>query len=262
MLVTGFFVFIFSKDKKILANTFTYLILFQMFFCLFHVFFVQIRFNYPLFQAIIASRSFLNYLSFFYFVLLLDKPQKVFRVMEVLNWIMVVVLILSVVNYFHPFLHHKWAEGHNERAGVKRAFIPAMSVLSMLAIWSFANMFSAFKRETKWSGFSFLYIAAHIFRQTRMRLFGIFFTLICLALYKRNFTNLLLAIVLMISSAIAIDSFLSTNIISSNIDLTVEKKNVDRLRQGTLRRTGTGNRLPGALNPPGGHLQPSFIIDG
>lgn len=223
MLATGFFIFLFSREKKILANRFTGLILFQMLFCLFHILFVQVRFDYPPTQAVIASRSFLNYFSFFYFLLLLDTPQRIYRVMEVLNWIMIVILVLSVANYFHPFLYHEWAEGHYERAGVKRGFIPAMSVLSMLGIWSFANMFATAQMELKWRSYSFLYITAHIFRQTRMRIVGILFTLFCLAIYKRNFNSFFLALVIVIIGAVSINTFLNTNVLYGNIAVTLEE---------------------------------------
>ena len=143
--------------------------------------------------------------------------------MGVLNWIMVGVLALSVVNYYQPIFHHPWAEGHYERAGIKRAFIPAMSVFSMLGVWSLANMFATGPRKIRWSGYSALYIAAHIFRQTRMRLAGILAVLFCLALYKKQFTRLTISLMLLGLGAMAINSMLQTDVLSSNIAVTREE---------------------------------------
>lgn len=218
-----FFTFLLSPEKRILQNKISLLIVFQLLFCLFHIYFVVLKYDYSLFNSIVASRSFLYYCSFFLFLLLLDTRQKAVNTLNALNVIMLFLMFLSIINYFGPTIfHHEWATGHNARAGIKRAFIPGMSILSMMAVWSFACMYASGFTKMSWNIHSIAYIAGHIFRQSRMRLFGVLLCLVCMGLYQRRFFMVMAALGMVALSSLALQEVLQVDLLGQNVSMTVE----------------------------------------
>jgi hypothetical protein len=208
-----FFTFLMTPEKRIIRNSISLLIVFQLLFCLFHIYFVVLKYNYSLFNSIVASRSFLYYCSFFLFLLLLDTRRKAVNTLNALN----------VINYFGPTVfHHEWAAGHNARAGVKRAFIPGMSILSMTAVWSFACMYASGFAKMSWNIQSMTYIAGHIFRQSRMRLFGVLLCLLAMGFYQRRFFMLVVALGMVGLSSLILQEVLEVDLLGQNVTLTVE----------------------------------------
>lgn len=233
LAISLFFVFLFSREKRILLSNISMLIVFHLLFCAFHIYFVVLKFNYSLFNAIVASRSFLYYFSFFLFLLLLDTRKKVITTLNALNILMLVLMALSIINYFgSTIFHHEWAAGHHERAGIKRAFIPGMSILSMMAIWAFSSIYALGFTKIDWSLSSILYIAGHIFRQSRMRLFGVLLCLFGIGIYQRRFLLVTLSVCMVAISSLALQELLQVDVLGKNMTLTIEDITKS---QGTFR---------------------------
>lgn len=217
------FTFLLSPEKHLLRNKISLLIVFQLLFCLFHIYHVVLKYDYSLFNSIVASRSFLYYCSFFLFLLLLDTRRKAVTTLNALNMVMLFIMFLSIINYFGPTIfHHEWAAGHNARAGIKRAFIPGMSILSLTAVWSFACMYAAGFTRMGWNLLSFAYIAGHIFRQSRMRLFGVLFCLVGMGLYQRRFITVLVALGMVALCSLALQEVLQVDLLGQNVFMTLE----------------------------------------
>ncbi len=210
------------REKRILANSVSMLICFQLLYCVFHIFFVVARFNYSLFNAIVASRSFLYYCSFFVFLLLIDTRKKAVKTLGAMNLLLLLIMALSVVNYAGPTIfYHEWAAGHAERADIKRAFIPGMPVMSMMAIWAISCAYTTRHAKLSWNVQSLLYTAAHVFRQSRMRLFGVLACLLGMGLYQRKFLMTAAALGLIGATSLGLAEIFSVDILGKNVELTI-----------------------------------------
>ena len=195
-------------------NVFSVYLIFMLFMVVFHIFYANLRFNLSYFDSIIASRYNLYYFSYFFFLYVFESPEKFRRALNFMTYISIIIVGLSVVNYFGPVIfYHEWAEGHYERMGIKRAFIPNMSMISFCAVWSLSDLFSKGTLNLSAGWKSGVMFAAHIFRQTRMRLMSIVLVLSMLAITKGNLKNRIVAVVVVVLGALAIFSAIKTNLL-------------------------------------------------
>lgn len=213
-----------SLESRLVNNAFALLVGIILFLVVMHTGIASIKYDIPLFQGVVASRNYAYYLTFFMFLLMLKTPRQFIEVMKILNVLATIAVILGVLNYFGPvFLHHKWAEGHHQRAGIVRAYLPAMPFISYCAIWSFSNLFASGFTQLKSDAYSFFFLAAHVFRQSRMRLMGIVLVLGALMLYQRKFTQIAIVLFMVIAGTVIMDVVMEKNIIMANIELTEEE---------------------------------------
>ena len=186
ILITIFFALLFCKKRKILLNPISALLAFYFLLVLVHSYLAITNYNQSLLDTVIAIRHQSYFLSFFLFLLFLESTEKMVRLLDWICLIAIFVTILAVVNYFGPTIFsHKWAEGHGIRIGVKRAFIPAMDLVSLGAIWAFTKWQNS--PTSKRISFQTLFLtAAHFLRQTRMRLVGLIFVMVSNLILKRQ----------------------------------------------------------------------------
>ena len=180
-----------SKDKEKLLNPITVLIVFHISFVLVHILLAHAYYQQGWFDGLVAVRHHFYYISFFVFLLLFTGNKKVIQLLDLLVIIAVISLVLGFINYFGPkILTHKLAVHEKIRSGVKRAFVPAMDVLSFATIWLFVK-WSAQSQLSKFQrGSAFFLLIGHIFRQSRMRLVGVTLILFGMLAMRRKWKPL------------------------------------------------------------------------
>gem|GEM_PF-5527006 len=97
-----------------------------------------------------------------------------------------------------------------------------MPILSMMAIWSFSNMYASGFSKLNWNIYSVAYIIGHIFRQSRMRLFGVLLCLLGISLYQRRFLMIAVALGMVAISSLVLQEVLEVDILGENVTMTVE----------------------------------------
>lgn len=146
----------------------------------------------PLTDSVIAIRHQLYYLVFFLFLITLNTRENVNQFMRIMTILSLVLIGMAVINYlgFNLF-HHKWAEGHGERAGITRAFIPGMEILVTVGVWHIVRYLEENQHSNHSSLALFLIVyAAVLFRQTRMYILSLSIIVVILLVNKRRFKTL------------------------------------------------------------------------
>ncbi len=198
-----------SKDLYVLHNIFSVYIIIVLFLILLQAPLASMYYNESIKSGVFAIRHMFYYSSFFVFVLLLRSSAEVSKLLNLLSIISLMVIIVAIVNYFGPTIfYHQWADGHYSRAGVKRAFIPGMDLISLSVLWQFSKWlvggsFDRFRSKLSCCGFLF-FLAAHFFRQTRSRIIAVSLVIFSYLASSKRF-GLLVALSLIVSFGIAVN---------------------------------------------------------
>src|SRR5690606_24008960 len=141
LIMLGVLVMVARRPNDIaLRSPMSVLIILFLFIVLFHVSLASFVYGQPIKAGLLSARHQFYYLSYFLFLMALNTPEKIERFLNMLTLLAVVIFFLSLVNYAGITIFvHKWGEGHGERFGVTRAFIPAMNVLGVAALWEFSK---------------------------------------------------------------------------------------------------------------------------
>jgi hypothetical protein len=169
-------VFYIVRDRSIgpLANFFTWYVAFYLLLVLAQVAVASLKYSQPIVSGVIAGREQLYYLSFPLFMLALSDLDKVTVFMKSLSAVAVVIIVLSVINYFGPTIFaHERAEGAGERSGIVRAFVPGMNILVIAALWQFWSYLKDNRLFSVNLATFLLIYGGIIFRQTRSRLMAV-----------------------------------------------------------------------------------------
>jgi len=170
------FAFSFTVDRKKFWNPISLLVVSYVLFVLFTVVLAHFNYGQSFFDGLVAVRHQFYYLTFFLFVAILKDTDKICRFLNVLVALSLVLIVLGIVNYFGPTIFsHQWAEGHGIRAGILRAYIPGMAVITLATIWAFTKWFESNggRRGTKFLLITLCLLGALLFRQTRMRIISV-----------------------------------------------------------------------------------------
>ena len=190
-------------------------VLLYLFMVTVHVAIASFFYGQSVLDGIIAARHQAYYLMFFVFYAALDSEERINQFFRLLTYVAVALVLLSVLNYVGiSVLHHeRWSEGHGERSGIARAFIPGMHLLSILFVWYLAKYLSenkVFSRNGLWAGF---FILGMFFRQTRARLIAALFTMLAMMLGERKIKMLAAAILVGTIGTAAISAIMEENIV-------------------------------------------------
>lgn len=209
-LGVGYLIVVKNGAAKIPKSPLTFLILVYLIVVLLQIALAGFFYGQTFWGGLIGSRHQFYYMSFFLFVMLLDRPERVVATLNLLVVLALAALALGLVNYFGTtILSHEWAEGHGVRAGIVRAYIPAMPILSIAFGWVLAVWFTR-PAKNLLSGFLVLVLfAAHVFRQSRMRLFGTLVYVTWDALIAKRFVSLVTMGVLVVVLASVVSSLYS-----------------------------------------------------
>lgn len=166
-------------------------LLITIFLCylLFQIALASFNYNQSILSGFIGSRHQLYYLCYFVFLAYLRTPSDYYHFIGILSYVATAVIVISIINYMFPvFFHHKWASGHGERTGTVRAFIPAMMLVSFIAIWEGAKWIEGEQSMAARTKVAF-FLAAHLFRQTRSRLIGVILSYSAMFIIRRKFVH-------------------------------------------------------------------------
>ncbi|WP_132971989.1 O-antigen ligase family protein [Thiogranum longum] len=171
-----------------LANFFSWYVFFYLLLVVVQVAVASLNYSQSILDGFIAARHQLYYLSFPVFLLGLNDLQKVETFMKAFTGLAIVLIVISLVNYsgFTMFYHQR-AEGHGVRSGIVRAFIPAMSIMVMAALWEFWAYLRDNRRFSIHLASFMIVYGAIIFRQTRGRIIAVTLTLVLMLIAKRRF---------------------------------------------------------------------------
>jgi hypothetical protein len=212
-----------ARDRTILLNQFTVLIIILMFMVAVQIAMASMNYGQPLLAGFVPTRLYFYYFSFVLFVFLLDDVNRLSKFMDLLSWVSCVVIILSLVNYSVTVIfYHPWAEGHNVRSGIVRAYIPAMDMLTLAGIWRFAKWIELPGAQTS-SGLiaAFIY-AAHVWRQSRGRLISLTLILLGLMVYKKKWKALAAASVAILIGYLTLQQTMEENILENAFESSAE----------------------------------------
>ena len=201
LLIGTGIVFYIVKGRLIgtLANFFTWYVVFYLLLVLAQVAVASLKYSQPIIDGVIAGRDQLYYLSFPLFLLALTDLDKVMVFMKALSTVAVVIVVLSVFNYFGPVIFvHRLAEGWGERSGIVRAFVPGMGVLVIAALWQFWSYLKDNRLLSVNLAMFLVIYGGLIFRQTRARLIAVSVILALMMVAKRRYRMLAAAMAIVV----------------------------------------------------------------
>lgn len=212
-----------TKNLNVLATHYTTIVAALFFLIAIEVGWTSIQYGQSLIDGVIITRDYWYYLSFILILYLLDSLESVEKFLEVITWMAFILILLSIINYINPVIfHHKWAEGHGIRAGVKRAFIPGMDLLTISTIWQFCKWIET-PGHQRLSGIkAALLFAAHVFRQSRGRLISVTMILMGLLLYKRQYKLLFAALIISTLGYTVVERTMKENIVGNVLTSSIE----------------------------------------
>jgi len=217
------FILAFNRDRQILWNPISGLILFYLLFIVLQIFLAYANYGQSLFDGLVGIRHQFFYLSFFIFILLLDSTEIIRMLLDILAIIAIILVFLAVLNYMGlPLFYYKWAEGQGMRAGIVRAYIPGMSLITFSLIWIFTRWLFEEKNRTYTFLTSVFLLAALFFRQTRMRILSVSVVVSIMLIMRRKWRHLLFFVLLVFVSTGVIQVTMKKNIITEPFILAYE----------------------------------------
>lgn len=188
----------------------------------FHVGIASLYYGQSLMDGILSARHYTYYLSFFVFLNVLNTPLAITRFLNALTLMAIAIFALGIINYMgFTIFAQKWAEGHGERGGVTRGFLPAMTIISIAAVWEFSKY--AQSGGLKSGGLaSVILFGAHIFRQTRMRTIGLLAVLLFLLFRRRKWKAIYGVVLAGVIGVSVLEVMLDVQIITSQVTSAAE----------------------------------------
>lgn len=178
-----------GAQSHALKHPFSVMILIYLFLVSIHISLARFYYDQSLIHGIIAARNQFIYVSLFLYLLLLEKPPAIVKLLDYLSVIAVVIVLLSFVNYIHPVVFHNWRseEWMVERGGIQRAFVPGNALISMATVWMMCRWTDADSGRLKYLLATLVLVAGHFFAQSRGPIFGILAAFLVIVLLKRHF---------------------------------------------------------------------------
>jgi hypothetical protein len=188
---TGWLLFSGARYEA-LKHPLSLMVLVYLFLIAIHISLARFNYDQSLLNGIVAARNQFIYVAFFLYVLLLDTPESIARLLDYLSVMAVVVLLLSVVNYFFPVVFHSWRtdEWIVERGGIQRVFMPATPLMNLAAVWMMCRWVEADRQRWKYGLVVLILVAGHFFNQSRGPIFGVLAAILVIVVLKRRFAEL------------------------------------------------------------------------
>ena len=174
-----------------LNNVFTWMFGLYLVLVLMQAAFASINFGQSLLDGLVIARHQFYYLSYPFFLVLLDTREKVYIFMRWLSIFCAVLILLGVVNYFGlTVYHHEHAEGHGVRAGIVRAFFPGVSLILFAGFWQLVRYAKGVQPSLWMLGYFLMAYGAVLLRQTRGRILALTIVVIALLVGQRRYKML------------------------------------------------------------------------
>lgn len=211
-----FCILITGRGKAIPKTALTWLIPFYLFFVCIQIALGSLYYNQPLFSSVVGTRHQFYFLSYFLFLALLDSPDRIRAVLGAITIIALVAVALGLINYFEgTILHHKWAAGHGIRSGIERAYLPGMPIISFAFVWVFCRWGESPAKNKRAGVLSAVLLAAHFFRQSRMRIIGALLVAIGLLISRRRYKALAASSVVGLVALVGVEFMMEENLVLS-----------------------------------------------
>lgn len=189
LIFLGLIYYVLRGDRVLsLLNFFTFWVFFYLLLVLVQVSIASFYYSQSVVEGLVVARHQFYYLSFPLFMMMIDDVKDIKIIVKLLFVLGVVIFLLTLVNYFGPTIfYHQRAEGHGERAGVIRAYVPAMEIFVFCAIWYFWKYLSEEKLYTNTLIPFFLMYGVIVFRQTRGYIISVSLVILMMLFFKRKF---------------------------------------------------------------------------
>lgn len=175
-------------DLSRLINTFTWFIFAYILFVIMQASFAAMIYKQSVLSGLIIARHQFYYGSFFLFLMLIDNRESADRFMRFLTVLSIILICLSLVNYFGPSIgYHKNVNDPSLRFGIRRAIVPGVSIILFAGLWHLVRYLND-KKATIWSLLFFLLAySAVIFRQTRGRVVALTITVFLMLFIRKKY---------------------------------------------------------------------------
>lgn len=236
-------VFVTGELQRLFSNVFSWLFLALFFLFLIQVPLAAINYDQSLKDALIAVRHQFYYLSFFVFLSYLRTADDVIRFLDALSVVAFILCLLAAVDYFVVDIFRTTVENDYSvvRGGIARAQIPAMGLLSLVALWQISRWTYPLVGQSRWWTnvlISFLFLV-HLFRQGRVRLFSLVLGAVWLLVLRGKVKGLavlaLLGTTIILVSAQFAQSNLFVNLLTSGVEDAVEVSGTAASRSEMLK---------------------------
>ena len=230
LLLAMFVSIVLNKRAHLLFNNgFSILILLYLFFVLIQVSMASFNFNQSILSGLIGVRHQFYYLSFFVFLALFDNLEKIEHFINAIFYLGVFLIVVGTINHYgFTIFHHKWAEGHQIRFGVVRAYIPGMVIVSMGLIWAVIGWTLKNRNKLKSTFFTLLFLYAHVLRQTRANLVAAAVVIVMILIKKKKYKAMIIAGFAIVVVASIVEVTMEENILLAPFVSTVKD-----IREGT-----------------------------
>ncbi len=211
-----FYLLAIGRKQGVPKSALDWLIPFYLFFVCVQIAIGSLYYNQPLFSSLAGARHQFYFVSYFLFLALFDSPSRIRAVLGAISILAVVALILGLINYFDgAFLNHKWAEGHGVRSGIDRAYLPGMPIISFAFVWVFSRWVDSPVKNKVAGVLSIILLAAHFFRQSRMRIFGVLLTGIGLLIFRKRYKALVISSIVGVVGVVSVGLIMEDNLVLS-----------------------------------------------
>lgn len=200
LIALGLIYYVYRRvDLRPLSNFFTWWVVFYLALIGVQVSLASILYSQSIMDGIITARHQLYYLSFPIFLFALNDLKKVQTFMKMFGVLAIILIVVSLINYsgFTMFYHQR-AEGQGVRSGIVRAYLPALSVLVMAALWQFWAYLKDKRLFTADLVMFLIIFGGVVFRQTRGRIIAVSLTIILMLLAKRRYKLLVAGATLLV----------------------------------------------------------------
>ena len=211
-----------SNSKK---DGFSLLIIVYMFIVLISIVLATINYNQSIINGVVAARSQYFYLVYFVFIALIKRNEDIYKILNALLYIAMVVFFLTLVNYFvTPVFYHEKAEGWGAvRSGIERAFVPGTPLISFAAVWASVRWVTKEKSKSDYSGIMAVFlIGAHFFQQSRGGIISLMAVLCLLFWLTQNYRKLVAMLAMGFLGVLLSGFFMEENILLAPFTTTVE----------------------------------------
>ena len=171
LLILLWIVYLVAFKARVFFNHYAFLIFALLIAVGFHIPYAMIHYNITLKDAVIASRIYLLYLSYFVFLDIFEDKRALKRFLNSIIIVSIFAVLIGLVDYFGPdLLHHRWAmeEGQRMRGGIVRTFFPAFWLILYASLYAFSQFINNDRFSHGWLVFWVVSLGAVFFRQTRM----------------------------------------------------------------------------------------------
>ena len=205
------------SDLRILSNSFTWLFIAYLLLATAQAAIAAINYHQSIISGLLGVRDQFYYLSFIYYLLYLKDYQQISKLLNAISLLAIVLFVIAILDYVGlPLYKNTFAETVKYRAGIEHASFAGMELVSVALLWQVSRW--AYSQQIKEKRIArilaFIFLAAHVFRQARFRLFSVVAAITGLLIMKKKFKTLAALGAVSVIAIIIAQLTMDTNIIT------------------------------------------------